>query len=122
MATLTEAFRPGFDPGQTRSDRAPDARVMEHIPMFSVNHALKILEVFYEIFEDIPNLDIMVQLFGEEREIDTSASLPVDVVFDEIDSESPVENEDEFIWTNTGWNKMVSIVNSYSQKGMTFSS
>lgn len=71
--------------------------VMEHIPLFSVNHAIKILEVFHEIFEDVPNLDIMVQLFSEERQIDSPASPPVDVTFDEIDYESPVENEDEFI-------------------------
>lgn len=71
--------------------------VMEHIPLFSVDHAIKILEVFHEMFEDIPNLDIMVELFGEERQIDSPASLPVDFVFDEIDYESPVENEDEFI-------------------------
>ena len=49
------------------------------------------------MFEDIPNLDIMAELFGEERQIDSPASLPVDFVFDEIDYESPVENEDEFI-------------------------
>lgn len=74
--------------------------VMEHIPLFSIDHAIKILEVFHEMFEDIPNLDIMVELFGEERQnklIDSPASLPVDFVFDEIDYESPVENEDEFI-------------------------
>lgn len=71
--------------------------VMEHIPLFSVNHALKILEVFHEVFEDIPNLDIMVELFGEERQIASHASPPVDFVFDDIDYESPVENEDEFI-------------------------
>lgn len=72
--------------------------VMEHIPLFSVNHAfIKILEVFPDIFEDIPNRDIMTELFGEERQIDSPPSLPVDFVFDEIDYESPVENEDEFI-------------------------
>ena len=49
------------------------------------------------MFEDIPNLDIMVELFGEERQIASHASPPVDFVFDDIDYESPVENEDEFI-------------------------
>lgn len=71
--------------------------VMEHIPLFSIHHALKILEVFHEIFEDIPNLDIMVELFGGERQMKSFSSLPMELDFDGIGYESPVDNEEEFI-------------------------
>lgn len=43
--------------------------VTEHTPLFSVQRALKILEVFHEIFEDIPILDIMVELFGRDGQV-----------------------------------------------------
>ena len=100
--------------------------VMEHIPLFSVNHAIKILEVFHEMFEDIPNLDIMAELFGEERQIDSPASLPVDFAFDEIEYQSPVENEDEFIFNYNMWTYLLEKNGVNSQflfaKGMKFSS
>lgn len=70
--------------------------VMEHIPLFSINHALKVLEVFHEIFEDIPNLDIMVELFGGGRLMVSHLSRPMEYSFDDCDYESPVENEEEF--------------------------
>lgn len=36
--------------------------ITEHFPVFSVHYALKILEIFHEIFEDIPNIDAMMEL------------------------------------------------------------
>lgn len=42
--------------------------VMEYIFLFFVNYVfIKILEVFFDIFEDILNCDIMIEFFGEER-------------------------------------------------------
>ncbi|XP_067056045.1 uncharacterized protein [Acropora muricata] len=43
--------------------------VTDHIPLFALQHALKILEVFHEMFEDIPNIELMVELFGRETPI-----------------------------------------------------
>lgn len=73
--------------------------VTEHIPLFSAQHALKILEVFHEMFEDIPNLDIMVELFGKEKPTCIFAMLPqpVEYLFDLGDSDSSVDNEEGFI-------------------------
>ena len=50
--------------------------VTECTPLFSVQHALKILEVFNEVFEDIPNLEIMVELFGWQ--VEPKFPLPVE--------------------------------------------
>ena len=70
--------------------------VTECTPLFSVQHALKILEVFNEVFEDIPNLEIMVELFG--RQIEPKFPLPMEYTFDENDSDSPsFETEDDFM-------------------------
>ncbi|XP_074620808.1 ATP-dependent DNA helicase RecQ-like [Acropora palmata] len=70
--------------------------VTECTPLFSVQHALKILEVFNEVFEDIHNLEIMVELFG--RQIEPKFPLPVEYTFDENDSDSPsFETEDDFM-------------------------
>lgn len=41
--------------------------IVEYYPVFSIHHALKIIELFNEIFEDIPNLDTMVEVFGLEQ-------------------------------------------------------
>ena len=41
--------------------------IVENYPVFSSHHALKIIELFNEIFEDIPNLDTMVEVFGLEQ-------------------------------------------------------
>ncbi|KAL9977290.1 hypothetical protein ACROYT_G014679 [Oculina patagonica] len=53
--------------------------VMEHILLLSINHALKLLEVFHKIFEDIPNLDIMAERFGGGRLLDSHLSTPVGI-------------------------------------------
>ena len=70
--------------------------VTECTPLFSVPHALKILEVFNEVFEDTSNLEIMVELFG--RQVEPKFPLPVQYTFDESDSDSlPFETEDDFM-------------------------
>ena len=56
----------------------------------------KHLEVFQEMFKDIPNIDIMVALFGGERQMDSHPSLQMEFAFAQIDYKSPVENEEEF--------------------------
>ena len=48
--------------------------VTDYFPVFSVYHALKILEVFNDIFEDIPNLDTMVELVGLNCKCEKSIS------------------------------------------------
>ena len=56
----------------------------------------EILEVFNEVFEDIPNLEIMVELFG--RQVEPKFPLPVEYASDESDSDSPpFETEDDFM-------------------------
>ena len=35
--------------------------IIEHFPVFSVRYALKIVEIFHEVFDDIPNIDVMMQ-------------------------------------------------------------
>lgn len=74
--------------------------VTEHIPLFAIQHALKILEVFHEFFEDIPNLDMMAELFGREK----PASLlhvplqPLEYPFEQFsDSDNSVDNEEDFM-------------------------
>ena len=70
--------------------------VTECTPLFSVQHALKILEVFNEVFEDTPNLENMVELFG--RQVEQKFPLPVEYTFDESDSDSPpFETEGDFM-------------------------
>ena len=64
-------------------------------PLFSVQHALIILEVFHEVFKDIPNLDIMVELFG--RQVEPKLPLPVIYTFGESDSDSPFETEHDLM-------------------------
>ena len=71
--------------------------ITEHIPVFAVQHALKILEVFNEIFEDIPNLDMMVELFGKEKPSSSLPEQPVEYLFEQSGSDSPVDNEEEFL-------------------------
>ena len=70
----------------------------DHIPLFALQHALKILEVFHEMFEDIPNFELMVELFG--RDNPNSLLLPQPLEFDflmQSDSDSSVDIEEEFI-------------------------
>ena len=72
--------------------------VTDHIPLFALQHALKILEVFHEMFEDIPNIELMVELFG--RDNPNSLLLPQPLEFDflmQSDSDSSVDIEEEFI-------------------------
>ncbi len=38
--------------------------IVDHLPVFSIQHALKIVELFNEIFQDIPNLDTMVEILS----------------------------------------------------------
>ena len=35
--------------------------ITEHFPVFSLRYALKILEIFHEVFDDIPNIDVMME-------------------------------------------------------------
>ena len=72
--------------------------VTDHIPLFALQHALKILEVFHEMFEDIPNIELMVELFG--RENPNSLLLPQPLELDflmQSDSDSSVDIEEELI-------------------------
>lgn len=48
-----------------------------------------------EVFEDTPNLDIMVEPFG--RQVEPKLSQPVEYTFGESDSDSPFETEDDFM-------------------------
>lgn len=69
--------------------------VTDHIPLFSLQHALKI---FNEMFEDIPNLELMVELFGSENPNPLLRPQPLE--FDllmQSDSDSSVDIEQEFI-------------------------
>ena len=68
--------------------------VTDHIPIFSLQHALMILEVFHEMFEDIPNLELMVELFGRENPNSPLRLQPLE--FDllmQSDSDSSVDME-----------------------------
>ena len=67
--------------------------VIKYLPLFSVEHAIKILEVFHDIFEDIPNLDIMVELFGRGKPTLSEISQPVEYMFDNSDSDGQVKTE-----------------------------
>ena len=72
--------------------------IIERLPLFSITHALKILEVFQEIFEDITNLDAMVEVFGrEELELPKLSILLQQYNFGEDDMDSSWEVEDDFI-------------------------
>ena len=71
--------------------------VTENIPIFAVQHALKILEVFHEIFEDIPNLDMMVELFGREKPAPLLPLQRLDYLFEQSASDSSVDNEEDFL-------------------------
>lgn len=46
--------------------------VTDYFPVFSVFHAMKILEVFNDIFGDITNLDTMIDLVGLDCKSETS--------------------------------------------------
>lgn len=46
--------------------------VTDYFPVFSVYHAMKILEVFNDIFGDITNLDTMIDLVGLDCKSETS--------------------------------------------------
>ena len=68
--------------------------VTDHIPLFSLQHVLKILEVFHEMFEDIPNLELMAELFGREKPNSPLCLQPLE--FDllmQSDSDSSVDME-----------------------------
>ena len=58
---------------------------MEQIPLFSIHHALQVLGVFHDIFEDIPNLDIMVELFSGGKQINSHVSQLMEYAFDQGD-------------------------------------
>ena len=72
--------------------------VTDHIPLFALQHASKMLEVFHEIFEDIPNVELMVGLFGRENL--NSLLLPQPLKFNllmQSDSDCSVDIKEEFI-------------------------
>ena len=53
--------------------------IVDYFPVFSIHHALKIIELFNEIFEDIPNLDAMVEVFGiEEIDMPPTLAMPLE--------------------------------------------
>ena len=72
--------------------------VTDDIPLFALPHALKILEVFHEMFEDIPNVELMVELFGRENPNSLLLLQPLEFDFlMQSDSDSSVDIEEEFI-------------------------
>jgi hypothetical protein len=70
--------------------------VIKYLPVFAVQHAIKILEIFHDIFEDIPNLDIMVEMFGRNEPTLYDIPQPVEYTFDDIDSDDQMETECDF--------------------------
>ena len=73
--------------------------VTNHIPL---QHALKILEVFHEMFEGIPNLELMVELFGRENPNLLLLPQPLKAnLLMQSDSDSSVDIEEEFIQTRS---------------------
>ena len=70
--------------------------VIKYLPVFAVQHAIKILEIFHDIFEDIPNLEIMVEMFGRDEAALYDIQPPLDYIFDDIDSDDQMETECDF--------------------------
>ena len=60
--------------------------IVDHLPVFSIQHALKIVELFNEIFQDIPNLDTMIEVFGQQDTHKHTISMPIELYnFDKSD-------------------------------------
>ena len=72
--------------------------ITEQFLVFSLQHALKIVEIFNEIFEDIPNLDTMVELFGmSERSMNEPEVFRFeDCVFGGSESDTSTETEYDY--------------------------
>ena len=71
----------------------PIVDVIKYLPVFAVQHAIKILEIFHDIFEDIRNLEIMVEMFGRDEPTLHHIQPPVECIFDDIDSDDQMETE-----------------------------
>ena len=70
--------------------------VIKYLPVFAFQHAIKILEIFHDIFEDIPNLEIMVEMFGRDEPALYDIQPPLEYIFDDIDSDDQMETECDF--------------------------
>ena len=52
-----------------------------NLPVYSVTHCLKILEVIQEIFEDIPNFDSAMSFFAQSTDVYKQFDSPYDKYF-----------------------------------------
>ena len=72
--------------------------VIDHMPSFALPHTFKILEVFHEMFKDIPNVELMVEIFGRENPNSLLLTQPLEFDFlMQSVSDSSVDIEEEFI-------------------------
>lgn len=65
-------------------------------PVFSLRHAIAVLEVFAEMFQDILGLEDLVTLLGQEFLLEESQPSHFSGIFDDLsDSDSLIDELDE---------------------------
>ena len=68
--------------------------IERHLPVYSIAHCLKILEIIQEIFEDIPNFDSALDFFTDSINVCKQFDSQYDKYFIDV-FESPNEETDE---------------------------
>ena len=71
--------------------------ILELCPVFSIHHALRVLEIIQEVFLDIPSFDNIMDVIrlDDSSHCDNLESLLKDASF--VAEESPSEEEDDFV-------------------------